>query len=306
MSEPRSSPTPTPPPAPADLEARLRAFLAEDLGDGDVTARCFVPAGARSEATLTAKMAGVVAGVDLALPILRLLDPDAVATSVAVDGTAVVPGQGVATLAATTRALLAAERTLLNLIQHLSGIATHTAKFVAAVAGTAARIHDTRKTLPGMRWFAKRAVVAGGGVNHRQGLWDQVLIKSNHLAFTRPWPHGQRPLEAAIVAARAAAPAGMKLEVEVFDGDEAVRAAAAGADMVLLDNFTPEQVAAAVGKVRARFRPAQVELEASGGITLGNVRAYALAGVERISIGALTHSAPALDLSLRFSGAASD
>ena len=291
------------PPVPADLEARLRTFLAEDLGAGDVTARCFVPRDARSGAALTAKAAGVVAGADLALPIVRLLDPAASGGDVAVDGTAVAPGQVVARLAGATSALLAAERTLLNLVQHLSGIATHTARFVAAVAGTGARILDTRKTLPGLRWFAKRAVVAGGGVNHRFGLFDQVLIKSNHLAFTRPWPHSQRPLEAAIAAARQHAPAGMKVQVEVFDADEALRAAAAGADYVLLDNFTPEQVAVAVGRVRARFRPEQVALEASGGIDLSNVRAYALAGVERISIGALTHSAPALDLSLRFDGA---
>jgi nicotinate-nucleotide pyrophosphorylase (carboxylating) len=215
----------------------------------------------------------------------------------------VAPGQVVARIEAATRALLAAERTLLNLVQHMSGIATHVARFVDAVAGTRARILDTRKTLPGMRWFAKRAVVAGGGTNHRLGLWDQVLVKSNHLAFTRPWPNSQRPLEEAIAAARRHAPAGMKVQVEVFDAEEAVRAAAAGADQVLLDNFTPERVAEAVFKVRARFRPEQVELEASGGIDLLNVRAFALAGVERISIGALTHSAPAIDLSLRFEGA---
>ncbi|MSR45718.1 MAG: carboxylating nicotinate-nucleotide diphosphorylase [Planctomycetes bacterium] len=291
-------------PLPLDLDARLRAFLAEDLGSGDVTARCFVPAEARCAATLTAKAHGVIAGADLALPIVRLLDPSAEATAVAIDGTPVSPGDSAGRIEAGIRALLAAERTLLNLAQHLSGIATHTARFVAAVAGTEARIFDTRKTLPGMRWFAKRAVVAGGGMNHRHGLWDQVLIKSNHLAFMRPWPHGQRPLEAAIAAAREQAPAGMKLQVEVFDADEAVRAAAAGADLVLLDNLSPVAVAEAVGKVRARFPRERVLLEASGGIDLSNVRAFALAGVERISIGAITHSAPALDLSLQFEGAA--
>jgi len=301
MSAPLSAPLCAPP--PADLEARLRSFLAEDLGSGDVTAACFVPAGHRATATLTAKATGVLCGADLALPIVRLLDPAASVSAVAIDGTAVEPGQAVALLEADTRALLAAERTLLNLVQHLSGIATHTARFVAAVAGTDARIHDTRKSVPGLRWFAKRAVVAGGGVNHRQGLWDQVLIKSNHLAFARPWPHGRRPIEAAVAAARAKAPAGIVVQVEVFDAAEAVRAAEAGADLVLLDNFSPRQVAEAVGQVRARFPREKVGLEASGGIDLANVRAYAQAGVDRISIGALTHSAPALDLSLVFAGA---
>ncbi len=290
-------------PLPADLDARLRSFLAEDLGSGDVTAGCFVPADARSTATLTAKATGVLCGADLAGPIVRLLDPEAAVREVAVDGTAVEQGMTVAVVEAGTRALLAAERTLLNLVQHLSGIATHTARVVAAVAGTDARIFDTRKTAPGLRWFAKRAVVAGGGVNHRLGLWDQVLIKSNHLAFARPWPHGRRPIETAIAAARAKAPAGIVVQVEVFDGDEAVRAAEAGADLVLLDNFEPRQVAEAVGRVRARFPREKVGLEASGGIDLANVRAYAQAGVDRISIGALTHSAPALDLSLVFAGA---
>ncbi|MBL8843519.1 MAG: carboxylating nicotinate-nucleotide diphosphorylase [Planctomycetes bacterium] len=293
-------------PPPADLDATLRRFLAEDLGSGDVTAHAFVPAGAPARATLTAKAPGALCGVDLALRIVRLLDPEARLAEAAPDGTRVVPGQAVGTLQGDARALLAAERTLLNLLQHLSGIATATARYVAAVAGTGAEILDTRKTVPGLRWFAKRAVAAGGGVNHRHGLWDQVLLKSNHLAWTRPWPAGRRPLEEAIATARRAAPAGMKLQLEVFDGDEAVRAAEAGADLVLLDNFTPEQVAAAVARVRSRFPRAQVGLEASGGLHLGNVRAYAEAGVDRLSIGALTHSAPALDLSLVFAGAGLD
>jgi nicotinate-nucleotide pyrophosphorylase (carboxylating) len=285
---------------PADLEERLRAFLAEDLGRGDVTADAVVPADATASARLVAKAAGVVCGADLVERIVRLLDPAATAEDVLADGTAVRPGSVVAVVRGRARALLAAERTLLNLVQRMSGVATLTRRFVEAVAGTGAAIFDTRKTAPGLRAFDKRAVAAGGGVNLRVGLWDQVLIKSNHLIFGAV----PRPIEAAIAAARAApASRNLKLEIEVFDADEALRAAAAGADLVLLDNFEPARVREAVATVRARHGPAQVGLEASGGITLENVRAFAEAGVDRISVGALTHSAPALDLSLSFARA---
>jgi nicotinate-nucleotide pyrophosphorylase (carboxylating) len=287
---------------PSDLEGRLRAFLAEDLGSGDVTANAIVPADALATAQLTVKAAGVVAGLDLVERIVRLLDPAAAASGVLADGSKVAPGTVAAVVRGRARALLAAERTLIDLAQRMSGIATLTRRFVDAVAGTGAAIVDTRKTAPGLRPFDKRAVAAGGGVNHRIGLWDLVLVKSNHLLFdAAPRPGAPRPIEAAIAAARAATAArGIALEVEVFDADEALRAAAAGADLVLLDNFEPARVRAAVAAVRARHPREQVGLEASGGITLENVRAYAEAGVERISVGALTHSAPALDLSLRF------
>jgi nicotinate-nucleotide pyrophosphorylase (carboxylating) len=285
---------------PADLEERLRAFLAEDLGRGDVTADAVVPADATASARLVAKAAGVVCGADLVERIVRLLDPAATAEDVLADGTGVRPGSVVAVVRGRARALLAAERTLLNLVQRMSGVATLTRRFVDAVAGTGAAIFDTRKTAPGLRAFDKRAVAAGGGVNLRVGLWDQVLIKSNHLIFGA----APRPIEAAIAAARAApASRDLKLEIEVFDAAEALRAAAAGADLVLLDNFEPARVREAVVAVRAKHRPAQVGLEASGGITLENVRAFAEAGVDRISVGALTHSAAALDLSLSFARA---
>jgi nicotinate-nucleotide pyrophosphorylase (carboxylating) len=290
----------SPPSSPLDLEERLRRFLADDLGGGDVTAAAIVPAGARAHARLLVKREGVVAGAELAEPLVRLLDPAARASGVARDGRAVRRGDVVATLDADARALLAAERTLLNLVQRMSGIATTTARFVAAVAGTGASILDTRKTAPGLRWFDKRAVAAGGGVNHRMGLSDQILIKSNHLIFGGEAAATPRPIEAAIAAARAGAPAGTKLEVEVFDMEEALRAAQAGADLILLDNLSPDRVRAAVAAVRARFPRERVLLEASGGIVLENVRAFAEAGVDRISIGALTHSAAALDLSLVF------
>jgi nicotinate-nucleotide pyrophosphorylase (carboxylating) len=306
------SPTPPTPPdraaaswPPADLEGRLRAFLAEDLGSGDVTADAVVPADATATARLTAKGAGVVCGADLVERVVRLLDPAAIAEELLADGTGVRPGSVVAVVRGRARALLAAERTLLNLVQRMSGVATLTRRFVDAVAGTGAAILDTRKTAPGLRPFDKRAVAAGGGVNHRAGLWDLVLVKSNHLIFGAvPRTGAPRPIEAAIAAARAApASRSLQLEIEVFDVDEALRAAAAGADLVLLDNFEPARVREAVATVRAHHSREQVGLEASGGITLENVRAFAEAGVDRISVGALTHSAAALDLSLSFARA---
>ena len=293
---------------PPDFDATLRRFLAEDLRSGDVTAESLLPGPLAAEATLLAKAEGVICGADLAERVVRLLDPDARARDVLRDGEKVTGRRVVATIAGDGRALLAAERTLLNLVQRMSGIATLTARFVAAVAGTGAAIVDTRKTAPGLRWFDKRAVAAGGGVNHRLGLHDQVLVKSNHLALALADASrgGRRPIEEAIAAARAktkahasstAAPA-IPIAIEVFDAAEALRAAAAGAGLVLLDNLAPAGIADVVKQVRARFAREQVVLEASGGVTLANVRAYAEAGVDRISIGALTHSAPALDLSL--------
>jgi nicotinate-nucleotide pyrophosphorylase (carboxylating) len=288
-------------PPPLDLDATLRRFLAEDLGAGDVTSEAVVPAGLRARAVVRAKGAGVVAGADLFERVVRLLDPTARASDVLADGVRVVAGVAALHVEADARALLAAERTALNLLQRMSGIATLTAHLVDAVAGTGAKILDTRKTAPGLRWFDKRAVAAGGGVNHRLGLWDQVLVKSNHLVLRdgdRHEPHARRPIEAAVRDARARAPRGTRVEVEVFDADEALRAAEAGAQLVLLDNLEPVALAAAVRAVRARFTKAQVELEASGGVNLGNARHFAEAGVDRISVGATTHSAAALDLSL--------
>jgi nicotinate-nucleotide pyrophosphorylase (carboxylating) len=283
---------------PIEIDELLRRLLAEDLGSGDVTSRAVVAPAERAEACLTAKADGVVAGVDLAGRIVRLLDPEATSHAHVADGAPVSRGDRLASIAGSARALLAAERTLLNLVQRMSGIATLTARFVAAVAGTVALILDTRKTAPGLRHFDKRAVAAGGGTNHRLGLSDQVLLKSNHFECA---DFGERrAIEAAVRAARASAPQGMVIAVEVLDSGEAVRAAAAGADVVLLDNMDPAQVAVAVAAVRARFRREQVAIEASGGVQLGNVRAYAEAGVDRISVGALTHSAPALDLALVF------
>lgn len=268
------------------LEPHLRAALAEDVGPGDVTSELLVPADARGVATIRAKASGVLAGVDVARAVFALAsDGSATVETALEDGAAVAPGDIVLVVRGNARALLVAERTALNFLIRLSGMATLTARFVEAVAGTGASILDTRKTTPGWRYLEKAAVRAGGGENHRFALYDAVLVKENHLAFG-----------ADLGKALAARPAGMTAIVEAESIDEYRLAAEAGADVVMLDEFTPEQVAS----VRAeRGDAARPLLEVSGGITLANVRAYAEAGVERISIGALTHSAPPLDLSMR-------
>jgi len=269
------------------FEPFLRSVLAEDLGPGDVTSRLCVPEGATGAGRIVAKAPGVVAGVGIAEVVFDVVSAGAVSCEAAVaDGDRVAAGDPVLRVRGPARALLAGERTALNLLIRLSGVATLTARFVAAVAGTGARILDTRKTTPGLRALEKAAVVDGGGTNHRYALYDAVLVKENHLAFSG----------AGLAEALAARPAGLPAIVEAESMDEYRLAAEAGADVVMLDEFTPEQVAAVVAERGDAPRP---ELEVSGGITLDNVRAYAEAGADRISIGALTHSAPPLDLSLR-------
>jgi len=268
------------------LEPRLRAALAEDIGPGDITSELLVPADARGTARIRAKAEGVVAGVRVAGAIFRYAGGAAMTVHERLpDGARVGPGDVVIEAEGPARALLAAERTALNFLIRLSGIATLTAKFVAAVAGTGARILDTRKTTPGWRALEKFAVRAGGGVNHRFALWDAVLVKENHLAFGTD-----------LASALARRPAGMEAIVEAEDFAEFHAALVAGADVVMLDDWTPADVARARRERGSRPRPL---LEVSGGIHLDNVRAYAEAGAERISIGSLTHSPPALDLSMR-------
>jgi len=265
------------------LEPLLRAALAEDIGPGDVTANLLVPDGARGLARIRAKAAGIVAGLPIAARVLELAG-EVTVREVGGDGRRVEPGDLVLEAEGEAAALLRGERTALNFLGRLSGIASLTARFVAAVEGTGARILDTRKTTPGWRRLEKHAVRAGGGVNHRFALYDAVLVKENHLAF-------------GVDLARALAhrPAGMEATVEAENLDEFRAAMEAGADVVMLDEFTLDDVRLARQERGARERPL---LEVSGGITLENVRAYAEAGAERISIGALTHSAPALDLSM--------
>ena len=282
----------------------VRPALAEDLGradlsvEADVTSRWSVPAGTRGRARLFAKASGVLAGVDCAAAAFGLLDRQARIERVLHDGAALVPGATVLRVEADMRALLAAERTALNFVQRLSGVATVTRAFVDAVAGTQARILDTRKTTPGLRLLEKRAVVAGGGHNHRIGLYDQVLLKENHFGFARPASYED-------VVRRCVAGQSAPVVAEARNLAEAVAAVRGGAAVVLLDNFQPgEPLRAAVAAVRrtAAELGRDVEVEASGGVDLRTVRAFAECGVDRISIGALTHSAPAVDLSLLVEG----
>jgi nicotinate-nucleotide pyrophosphorylase (carboxylating) len=267
-----------------DLDAIVRRALDEDVGPGDVTTRATVPPDARARARITQKQAGVVFGLDAAEATFRALDPDVRLTRLAGegewrDGGPVLDVEGAA------GPLLTGERTALNFLQRLSGVATLTARYVEAVAGTGARVLDTRKTTPGLRALEKAAVAAGGGTNHRKGLYDAILIKENHAAMAGG-------VAAAVQAARAAAP-GVPLEVECRDLAEVEEALAAGAPRLLLDNMTPAQLRDVVAHVAGR-----AELEASGGVTLETIREIAGSGVHFVSVGALTHSAPALDLSL--------
>jgi nicotinate-nucleotide pyrophosphorylase (carboxylating) len=265
----------------SDVVARA---LAEDIGSGDATSDATVDEKARARATIAQKAPGVLFGFDAAEEAFRQLDPHVRIERVAPEGEW-REGGPVLRLEGRTRALLGAERTALNFLQRLSGVATTTARAVEAVEGTTARILDTRKTTPGLRALEKAAVRTGGGVNHRAGLYDAILIKENHAAAAGG-------VGEAVRRARAASP-DLPLEVECRDVEEIDEALAAGATRILLDNMSPEQLRQAVGHVGGR-----ATLEASGGITLDNLREIATTGVEFISIGALTHSAAALDLSL--------
>ena len=258
--------------------------LAEDLGDGDATSMATVDEDARARATIAQKAPGVLFGFDAAEDAFRQLDPDVEITRLAAEGEW-REGGPVLLLEGRTRALLGAERTALNFLQRLSGVATATARAVQEVEGTGTQILDTRKTTPGLRALEKAAVRAGGGVNHRAGLHDAILLKENHVAAAGG-------VGEAVRRARAASPE-LPLEVECRNMAEVDDALAAGATRLLLDNMPPERLREVVAHVAGR-----ATLEASGGITLGNLREVATTGVEFISIGALTHSAPALDLSL--------
>jgi len=266
-----------------DIVARA---LAEDIGPGDITTAATVAPDADCRAEIVAKAEGVIAGLGVARLVFGMLDPQMAFHEVAADGGRVSEGMTVARLSGNTRALLAAERTALNFLQRMSGIASLTAEYVEAVEGTDARIIDTRKTAPGLRLLDKYAVRMGGGRNHRIGLFDGVLIKENHL-------RAAGGVGEAVRRARKAAHHLVKVEVEVQTLEEVEEAVAAGADVILLDNMELDDVRRAVDLVSGRG-----EIEVSGGVTLETVRALAESGVDYISAGALTHSAPALDLSL--------
>ncbi len=271
---------------PADIAAAVERALREDVGTGDVTTNLTVDAGRRARAQLLLKEAGVVAGLDVAIAVFETLAPDIIVERLVHDGEvrADVPVV-LATIEGPARAILTGERTALNLLSHLSGIATLTRRFVDAIAGTDAVILDTRKTTAGLRSLEKYAVRAGGGTNHRGGLYDAILIKDNHLRAAG----GVRP---AIERARAAVPP-LPIEVEADTLDQVREALAAGADRILLDNMPLAWLRQAVEIAGGRC-----PLEASGGVSLATVRAIAETGVDCISVGALTHSAPSLDVSL--------
>lgn len=263
--------------------------LEEDLARGDLTTDAVIDDQLRGSGTIISREAVVVAGVNVAAEVFTRLDPQAEVAISAVDGAELPAGGEILRVHGSARGLLRAERTALNFLQRLSGIATYTQKFVAAVAGTGARIADTRKTYPGARILEKQAVRAGGGSNHRFDLGSGILIKDNHLAVAGS-------ISEAVRRARAAAPHGLKIELEVDTLDELAQALMVGVDIVLLDNFSDEDVAKAIAKIAGS--PKRPLIEVSGGITLDRVRPLAQLGVDIISVGALTHSAPAVDLSL--------
>lgn len=272
-------------------EAIVDLALAEDIGTGDVTTLATIAADAGAKATVLVKAQGVVSGLDVAAFAFRRVDPSVAFVPMVCDGTRVTARTAIAELEGPARSILTAERVALNFIQRLSGVATMTARYAEAVAGTKARIVDTRKTTPGLRQLEKQAVRDGGGHNHRVGLADGVLIKDNHLAAVG----GTDRVRRAVRQARAFAPHTLRIEVEVTTLVEVEEALSAGADVILLDNMDVATLRRAVELVAGRAL-----LEASGGVTLDTVRAIAEAGVDLISVGGLTHSAPALDISLEF------
>jgi nicotinate-nucleotide pyrophosphorylase (carboxylating) len=267
----------------------VRSALDEDLGAGDATSEATVPEGARARGVLLAKQELVVAGLEVARAAFETLEPALRFQAEGKEGDRFFADTVIATVEGRARALLSAERVALNFLQRLSGVATLTRRFADAVEGTSARIRDTRKTTPLLRFLEKHAVEVGGGVPHRGGLDSGILVKDNHVRLAGSVRQATRR---AVAGAR-----GLPVEIEVDSLDQLEEAIEAGAQMILLDNFTPEDVCAAVEQVRGR-----VPLEASGGIRLENVRAFAEAGVDYIAIGSLTHSAPAADISLEIEG----
>jgi nicotinate-nucleotide pyrophosphorylase (carboxylating) len=279
---------------PVFVREQVRRFLREDIGDGDITTLWTVPDGALARASIVARVPCVVAGLPVAAAVFAELDERIVAEAAVGDGTAVAAGTRLMRLAGPAAPILSGERLALNLLQRLSGIATLTRRHVDAVAGTPASVSDTRKTTPGLRAFEKYAVRAGGGRNHRAGLYDAVLVKDNHVAAAGG--------VAAALRSVFSHPIGdLVVEVEVDSLAELAEALDAGARAVLLDNLSPAETAEAVALVRGRPGGGAVWIESSGGITLQNIRAYAEAGVDTISVGALTHSAPSVDIALDFS-----
>jgi nicotinate-nucleotide pyrophosphorylase (carboxylating) len=275
-------------PLPADLAEQVSRALREDIGSGDVTAR-LIPVGTRANARVLCREAAVLCGAPWFDETFRQLDPDVQVRWRVAEGASAAADTALCELEGPARALLTGERTALNFLQLLSATATHAQRYVEAIAGTGCRILDTRKTIPGLRSAQKYAVRCGGATNHRQGLYDLVLIKENHIAAAGS-------IAAAVAAARRES-AGLRIEVETENLAQLREAIDAHADIVMLDNFGLEQLRVAVALNRAHARPAL--LECSGGITLGNVRLFADTGVDYISVGAITKHIAAVDLSMR-------
>lgn len=274
---------------PADIVSCIKKALEEDIGSGDATTNSIVPTDAKLRGQIIAKQDGVVAGVEVACAVFRELSNEVQFGALVTDGDVVSNRTTVAELQGSARALLTAERTALNFLGRMSGIATLTRRFVDAVEGTQAKILDTRKTAPGLRTLDKLAVKLGGGVNHRIGLFDMILIKDNHIDFAGS-------ITAAVERARAANTA-LEIEVETRTLDDVREALSLGVSRILLDNMTPETMRQAVAVAAGRAK-----LEASGNVTLENILEVARTGVDYISVGALTHSAKVFDVSLEWVG----
>ncbi len=273
----------------SNLDRSLRAWLEEDIGMGDVTTMATIPAESQAIGIIHVKDEGIIAGLPVAEAVFALVDPQLRFEAKVNDGAAARYGTVIAEVSGSTRSILLGERLALNLLQRMSGIATRTRQFVDRLEGLPVRLVDTRKTTPGHRMLEKYAVRVGGGHNHRFGLYDAVMIKDNHIK-------GAGGIRQAIMAARAQIPHTMKIEVEVESFEQLEEALAAGPDIVMLDNMSPEQMSQAVQ--RMKNQAPHIMLEASGSVTLDSVRSIAQSGVDVISVGRLTYSVQALDISL--------
>lgn len=267
----------------SDYENIVRLALAEDIGSGDITSQATIPADKTAKARMIVKHAGVICGLHVAEAVFNAIDHKLVVAVIAKDGDQLKVGTEVLEVSGSARSILAAERVALNFVQRMSGVATQTRKLADVITGTKAKLCDTRKTTPGLRALEKYAVRCGGGINHRMGLYDAILIKDNHIAVAGG-------ITAALKAAKDKA---QQIEIEVDTLDQLYEALGAGAKFILLDNMTPAQLAEAV-----TINAGRATLEASGGINAHNIRAIAETGVDLISVGSITHSAPALDIGL--------
>lgn len=272
-----------------ELRNQIRSWLAEDVGSGDITTQSTIPAGSQSKAVIHAKEAGIIAGVSIAQLVFEMVDDSLKFQPFVHDGMEVAKGTIIAEVEGSTHSLLTGERLALNLMQRLSGIATKTRAYVNELQGLPVRLVDTRKTTPGHRSLEKYAVRVGGGANHRFGLYDAVMIKDNHIK-------GAGGITAAVQAARRQIPHTMKIEVEAESREQVEEAAACGADIIMLDNMSPENMKEAVAYIKQKAP--HITVEASGGVTLSTVYAIAKSGVDVISIGNLTYSFQSLDISL--------